>query len=78
MNIEALKKLAGMRYHGGMYTREQWQEKTGVDPIVCSPLVKVLDNGLCVWTEKAESLYQTYSQEKQFLFAMLTESSFPR
>jgi hypothetical protein len=68
---EKLAPLSGMKYHGGKYTAPEWLEKTGTDPREFPIYIRITQSGLCVWTAKAESLYQSYCVGRRSGFAAL-------
>ena len=53
-------KLAGMGYHSGSYNADEWFEKTGVDARLYPNLIHITRGGLCVWSERAEAIYQKW------------------
>jgi hypothetical protein len=55
-----LFNLAGMKYASGSYTAEQWQAKTGVNPLDFPKYIKITRTGLCIWTDHAEKLYSAH------------------
>jgi hypothetical protein len=68
-NLSKLKKLAGMKFHGGK-TTGHWKKLTGVDPLDLTGLVSVR-NGLCYWTPAAEKTYQQAHQQTAWSAAAL-------
>jgi hypothetical protein len=73
-----LFKLAGMKHHQAHHTAETWQKITGIDPkIFGNDLIKITENGgLCIWTAKAEKLYNAKSQKCFNDIQMLAGHSF--
>ena len=57
--MEDLFKLSGMAYKQGYFTPAEWESKTGINPLKFPDYIQV-KNGLCIWTEKAENLYNRY------------------
>ena len=73
--IDALEKLSGMSYRGGMYTPEQWEQKTGVNPARLPPgLVTITAKArLCSLTDKAERVLSGHFVCAQSLARMLAD-----
>lgn len=55
--------LSGMIYKQGYYTPQEWERKTGINPLRFGEYIKVNKSGLCIWTDKAERLYKSYQAQ---------------
>ena len=75
---DELFKLAGMKYKQGYFTAEEWKHKTGIDPRNYPGYIRINPAGLCIWTDKAESLYQDYSAQVSNNFYAIGASNHPR
>ena len=53
---EMIGKLSGMSFAQGKYTPQEWEAKTGVNPIDLPGYIKIVSDR-CYWTAKAESYY---------------------
>ena len=73
--IDALEKLSGMSYRGGMYTPEQWEQKTGVNPERLPPgLVTITAKyRFCTLTDKSERILSGHFADVQSLARMLAD-----
>lgn len=61
--LNKLIRLSGMAYKSGWYTPQEWEQKTGIDPL--SIPQKYIDSryGLCLWTKEAEKVVKmSYAQ----------------
>ena len=65
----ALRKLAGMAYHGGK-TAQHWIDLVGIDPREVAQ-IDVSKSGLCYWTPRAESAYKAIMRPMVRDMAML-------
>lgn len=63
-SYDDLFKLAGMVHAQGSYTPEEWVKKTGIDPRGWPGFISITSNGKCIWTLKAEELYQKYCKQR--------------
>ena len=74
--IDALEKISGMSYRGGMYTPEQWEQKTGINPeTLPAGLVTITAKArLCTLTDKAERILSGRFSDARSLAAMLIDS----
>ena len=66
-----LFKLSGMVFAQAKYSPYAWVQKTGVDPLVFPGYIGFTSEGLCIWTAKAERLYQQHKAESKSNWAAL-------
>lgn len=61
MDTARLMKLSGMRYRNGINNVVYWTMLTGINPREFPHYIFINQRGLCVWLDKAETLYQAYN-----------------
>jgi len=67
IDIDRLKRLAGMAHYQGAYTPEEWRRKTGVDPRDFPGLIRVSRGGVCYWDAAAENVYRQHVENQAAL-----------
>ena len=68
---DKLFKLSGMVFAQAKYTPEVWLRVTGVDPLLFPSFISFTQDGLCIWTARAERLYQQHRAQVRANLASL-------
>ena len=63
VEVNELLKLSGMKYKQGYFNADYWQEKTGVNPLKFPNYIIISESGLCLWSNRAEKIYNLYSDQ---------------